>query len=102
MSIKEGGFQTDGWTDLPGRFPTEVCNPTTATAGFADNECTDAPFTPSTGFKNSDRNKTVEFFLEKFAMSKWYWVSTGGMWNSIIGQLEMDFVVGVGTKLVVP
>jgi len=24
------------------------------------------------------------------------------MWNSIIGQLEMDFVVGVGTELVVP
>jgi len=31
-------------------------------------------------------------------MSKWHWVSTGGMWNSIIEQLEMDFVVGVGTE----
>jgi len=77
---------------------TKVCNPTTSTAGFADNECTGAPFTLTTGFKNSDRYKAVEFFLEELAMSKWHWVSTGGMWNSIIEQLEMDFVVGVGTE----
>jgi len=43
---------------------TEVCDPTTSTPGFADNECAGAPFIPSTGFKNSDRDKPAKFFLE--------------------------------------